>query len=710
MALTKFNFRPGIVRDVTPYSNEGGWYACDKVRFKRGMPETIGGWVRVSDDTFLGVCRSLWSWVTLRSRKYVGIGTHLKHYILYSTKYYDITPVRRTTTLTNPFTAVSGQSEITVYDVGHGAAKGDYVTFSGADLTGLGGTVTAAVLQITRAVSSVIDADHYKVDVGVAATAADAAGSPGGGGVAVQYDIAPGFELQGVLAGWGVGWWSEGPWGGGSVGSETSSRKLRVWSQSNFGEDYIYGPREGELYYWDASVGTTPMPFTVSIASPAIVTVANGVEITPGTPLMFMSSGALPTGLVAGTVYYAKNINLNTFEVAATEFGVSINTSGTQSGHHYISCRGLPLRATGDGDTPRVQNKTLVSDASRFVMCFGVNDYGSDKMDPLLIRWAHQEDPYTWTPSATNQAGSIRLSNGSFIVTAVQTRQEFVVFTDTAVYSMQYVGPPYVWSTQLVGTGMTIMGYNCATVAAGRVFWVGRGQFYTYDGRVVPLDCPVQRHVFNDISSTQYDQVYCAANEAFNEVWWFYCAKDSTRVNRYVVFNYVENLWFYGTMPRTAWLDVGIFTTPLATTYNGKTVQHEVGTDDLETPTPQPLNAYVTTSELDLADGNQYGYMWRILPDLTFEGSAPVGGVYAVPKCTLTVYPMQNSGSDVLPFTADSADVTKTATYSVMEAYTGQVFIRVRGRQFMFKVASNQIGTKWRLGMPRFDVRTDGRR
>jgi hypothetical protein len=337
-------------------------------------------------------------------------------------------------------------------------------------------------------------------------------------------------------------------------------------------------------------------------------------------------------------------------------------------------------------------------------MVFGTNDYGQTYLDPMLIRWSDQEDPYTWTPAATNQAGSLRLSHGSEIVTVTQMRQEFVVFTDSSIYSLQYVGAPFVWTAQLLADNVSIIGPNAAAVASGRTYWMGVDKFYVYDGRVQTLNCDLRRYVFSDFNQLQNEQVYAGTNEGFNEVWWFYCSENSNTVDRYVVYNYLENIWYYGTMARTAWLDSGLLPYPIAATYNNKLVQHEDGVDDNETGTPAAIQANISSSEFDIGEGHKFGYVWRVLPDLTFTGST----TGTTPTVTMTLYPLQNSGSGT--GNPGAATVTKGSNYVITEEFTGQVYTRVRGRQLIFKIASTAVGTTWQLGAPRIDIRPDGRR
>jgi hypothetical protein len=616
--------------------------------------------------------------------------------------YYDITPIRRTITLTNPFTATLGSSVVRVTDANHGCVAGDFVTYSGAGIVGLGGNITAAVLANTFQITF-IDNNAYSITVSATANATDVSGSPGGGSVVTQYETNTGPSYQIPLIGWGGGTWGGGVWGVGS--SNTTS--LALWNQQNFGEDLIYGPRGQGIYYWNANVGFSPIQITISIAAPGVITLPTGFSFPDGTTITFTSTGALPTGLTVGQVYFVVNSTGGTFNVATSINGTPITTSGGQSGIQRISQRGIDLADAGDDDTPLFQNFLIVSDASRFVLVFGTNDYGSTNLNPMLIRWSDQEDPFTWTPQATNQAGSLQLSHGSSIVTAVQSRQEIVVFTDSSLYSLQYVGPPFVWTAQLIADNVSIVGPNAAVIASGAVYWMGIDKFYKYDGRVQTLNCDLRRYVFQDFNILQAQQVYAGTNEGFNEVWWFYCSADAISSDRYVIYNYVENVWYYGNLGRSAWLDSGLLPRPVAATYDSELVQHEDGVDSYVLGTQTALTANISSSEFDIGDGHNFGYVWRIVPDLTFENSVstPTG---SSPKVTMTLYPMESSGSGV--GNSAAAGVTKGSNYVITEEYTGIIYTRARGRQMILKISSDQIGTTWQLGAPRLDIKADGRR
>jgi hypothetical protein len=697
MPLQKILFKPGVNKENTRYTTEGGWYDCDKVRFRQGNPEVIGGWSQISAYTFQGICRSLWNWVTLLGANYLGVGTNLKFYIEYGGLYYDITPIRSTVTLpNNPFTG-AGTTTVTVYSPAHGALANDFVTFSGATGT------YAALFNQEYQIVSIVSADYYTITT----ASVVAVGSSGGAAVSAAYQINTGPALQTPLQGWGAGYWGNNTWGNTSAISP-----LRLWSQMNFGQNLIFGPRGGGIYYWIANTGTslstrgilldqpgsTTGAVSITTASPAVCT-TTAIVLTEGAAIQFSytTGGSLPTGLSTGTTYYVYNLNGTTFNLLDSSGNIVNTTAGTAT-NTYISLL---------VDVPTVQNVIMVSDTSRFVIAFGANDYGSATQDPMLIRWSNQDDPYNWTPDASNQAGSIRLSHGSKIVAAVQTRQEIVVITDASIYSMQYLGPPYVWQSQLLGDNISIASQNAAIIASGVVYWMGVDKFYAYDGRVQTLNCDLRRYIFSDINITQYDQIFAGTNEGFNEVWWFYCSSDSTTVNRYVIYNYMEKIWYFGTMARTAWVDSGLRSYPEAATYSYNIVNHEYGINDNETSTTAAINAYISSSEFDIGDGHNFGFVWRILPDLTFNNSEadPSGNVAQV---TMELYGLTNSGSGV---TSDASQpVQKSNAYYITEEFTGQIYTRFRGRQMIFKISSNQINTTWQLGAPRIDVRPDGRR
>ena len=696
MPLQKVLFKPGVNRENTRYTTEGGWYECDKVRFRQGNPETIGGWYPASFNTFLGVCRSLWNWTTLASINLVGLGTNLKFYINQGGLFNDITPIRATVTLgPNPFTG-NGTTTVTVNAPSHGADTGDFVTFSG--VTGAYASLLNAEYQITY-----VDLNTYTITTATAV----AVGATGGAAVVAAYQLNTGSAFAVPLTGWGSGKYGLGTWGGGGV----VRNAIQLWSQQNYGEDLVFGPRGGGVYYWDATAGvgvrgvalnTLGGTVTFTVASPTVVTLTT--VLTEGTAVQFSvsSGGTLPTGISAATTYYLFNVAGLTANLLDAN-GALVNVTGAGSGTFSISLL---------VDVPTVQNVIFVSDINRFVFAMGTNDYGSATLDPMLIRWSDQDNVYEWTPDATNQAGSVRLSHGSEIITAVQTRQEIVVFTDSSLYSLQYLGPPVVWGTQLLGDNISIAGPNAAVIASGVVYWMGVDKFYAYDGRVQTLNCDLRRYVFTDFNQEQRTQVYAGTNEGFNEVWWLYCSENANYNDRYVIYNYLERIWYYGTIARSAWLDSGLLSFPVATTYNpstqtGRLIFHESGLNDNTDGTENALNAYIGSSEFDIGDGHNFGFVWRVIPDLTFSNSTDSPASLS-PRVNMTLRALYNSGSGQI----DSATglVSKGSTYLITEEFTGQIFTRVRGRQMIFEIESDQINTAWQLGAPRIDIKADGRR
>lgn len=615
MPLKKLVMRPGVNRENTSYVNEGGWYDCDKARWRKGTPEAIGGWQRVSVNFFLGVCRSLWSWATLGGLGLTSVGTNLKFYIESGGVYNDITPLRATVNLTDPFATVAGSSIVTVTDAAEGFRNGDFVTFSGASV--VGGLTIGGEYQLT-----LISADTYTVDVGTNASSTVAAG---GGSVSAAYQLNVGPATAVPTIGWGAGGWGAGPWGVGTAGLEA----IRFWSQGNFGEDLVFGPVGGGIYYWDATNG--------------------------------------------------------------------------------LSTRGVALSALpGASETPLRQNHILISDINRFVFCFGTNDVFSTDFDPMLVRWSDQENAAEWSPSALNQAGSLRLSRGSQIVTALQSRQEILVWTDSALYSLQYVGAPIVWSAQLVGENISIASRQAAAYSNGVAYWMARDKFYIYDGRSQTLPCDVREYIFGNLCYQNYSQVFSGTNERYHEIWWFYCERGVTDVEKYVVFNYLEKVWYYGNLSRSAWLDSGLQNYPIAATYDNNVVYHEFGVDDNTTGTPVPIHSFVESSQFDLDDGDRFMFVRRLLPDMKFDGSASDN-----PTATITIKPMKDSGSGYNNPMSEggesSAEVVRSATAPI-DQYTRQVNIRVRGRQAVLRVECNELGTTWKLGAPRLDMQSDGGR
>ena len=706
MPLQKILLKPGVNRENTRYTNEGGYYESQNIRFRQGTPEKIGGWQRISANTFVGVCRSLWNWVTLTGANLLGVGTSKKFYIEATGVYYDITPISTTIALNaNPFATVNTTTAVTVTDIGFNPQVGDFVIFSGAT------TFNGVTISGEYEVKTVPTNTTYTI---TSATAATGTGSGGGSVAFASYILHLGAATNVSFGGWGSNVWSSSNWGG--IGY-ASTATLAIWSQWNFGEDLVFGPKQGKLYYWDANTAValaTPTTVTISNATPAVVTLTANTTtpIVSGTAVMFQTTGALPTPLAPYTVYYITYVTATTYKLSTTYAnylaGTFINTGSAGSGTHSFSPRGIAVAdLPGASSVPLQQNIILVSDTSRFTMCFGTNPYGSTTYDPMTVRWSDQESVVEWAPAITNQAGEIRLSHGSAIQSVLQSRQEILVWTDAAVYSMQYLGPPYVWGNQLLSDNISIASMNAAAYGSGVAYWMGQDKFYKYDGRVQTLRCDLRQYIFSDINRAQFEQVFSGTNEGFNEVWWFYCSQASTTIDRYVVYNYAEDIWYYGSMARSAWLDTSLRNYPVAATYVNNLVYHEYGVDDDTTGTPAAIEASITTAQFDIGDGHNFAFVYRMLPDITFRGST----VGTTPQVTMYLQGLNNSGSGVTQ-TGNANVVSSGFAPAVInvDEFTGQIYIRIRGRQMQIKLTSNTLGTQWQVGAPRIDIRPDGRR
>ena len=636
MPLTKLQFRPGINKENTSYSNEGGWFDCDKVRFRAGYPEKIGGWTKTSTNSFLGTARALHAWQTISLAKYLGVGTNLKYYIESGQAFYDITPLRSTTGAGDvTFSATNGSATLTVTDTAHGAIVGDFVTFSGAAT--LGGNITANVLNQEYKVLTVPSDDTFTIEAREVASVSeitiDGVYTPttvnanssdtgnGGSSVVGQYQINVGLDSAVFGDGWGAGTWGRGTWN--SSATLTLTDVLRFWTHDNFGEDLIINVHNGNLYYFDSSAG------------------------------------------------------LNTRAQVLTS-------------------------VAGANSPPTVATKVLVSDVDLHVIAFGCDSEANPgTQDPLLIRFSDQRNALDWQATVDNTAGDLKISSGSKIVTAVETKREILVFTDTALYSMQFIGPPDTFGITLVSEGITIQSPLSAIAVEDNVFWMGQNEFYVYNGQVQKIPCSVRDFVFLDFNTSQSEKVFGAVNSGFSEVWWYYPSADATENNRYVVFNYLQNAWYIGTLNRTAWVDRGVNTTPIAASTDYYLYNHESGDDDGSTNPVSAISAHIESSQMDIGDGDQFTFISRIIPDLTFRNSANGAGA------TLTLKTRNFPGGNYL--NSDASSITKSATVPV-EQFTEDARVRLRGRSFALRVESTTTGVGWRLGSPRVEIRPDGRR
>ncbi len=640
MPLQKLQFQPGINKETTSYSNEGGWFDCDKVRFRQGFPEKIGGWGKIGVKSFLGSCRALWPWRTLNLDDFLGVGTHLKYYIESGEGYYDVTPIRLTTAAGDvAFAAANGSSTLTVSDPTHGAVVNDFVTFSGA--ASLGGNITAAVLNQEYQIFEIVDSSTYKIaaravssldnitdDGQYSPTPVVANGSDtgnGGSSIVGTYQINVGLDTSVTGNGWGAGAWARSTWGSAAT-VDLITDTLRIWTHDNFGEDLLINDMNGGIYYWDASAVN-------SLTNPAVA---------------------------------------------------------------ISSLVGADL-------APTIAKKVIVSDVDRHVIAFGCDPLDNiGVQDPLLIRFSDQESVVDWRPSTTNTAGDLRLGSGSKIVTAVETRQQILVFTDVSLHAMQYIGPPFTFGINMISENITIRSPISVVAVDDTVYWMGKNEFYVYNGGVQTLPCSVKDYVFSDFNSTQAEKCFGAVNSAFSEVWWYYPSASSDNNDRYVVYNYLQDIWYYGNLTRTAWVDRGVNETPIAAGRDGYLYNHEVGFDDGSTNPASPIAAYIESSQFDIGDGDQFSFVRRLIPDLTFRNSTA-----ETPTANFTVKARNFPGGAYLQ--NNSKNVEKTASVPV-EQFTQDAHIRLRGRSIAIKVDSNTTGTGWRLGSPRIDVRSDGRR
>jgi hypothetical protein len=703
MPLQKLQFRAGTNRENTNYANEGGWWQTNKVRFRSGQPEKIGGWTKdtgvlstdlagvattilyPSTGTLWGIVRSMWNWVTLNGYNLLSLGTNQKFYIQNGTSgfFYDVTPLSgdppaAKAVASNAFTTTASASGTNRYVTvrcnvtGYNGQTGDFVTISGvaSAVNGIPAANLNQEFQLTYVSGTV-----FTVQVYVSSAVTVTAGTTGAATFALQ--ISTGGETYTIGVGWGAGIWSSyigGPgWGDAAPTGLGIGIQMRLWSQSNFGQNLVLNPRGGPIYYW----------------------------VVDATPTIFNRAQVISAG----------------------------NTN-TQNSIAYWDA---------DAECPTVCNYVLVSDSSRFVIAFGANDptgvYATAALDPMQIRWSDQENLLVWKPAITNQAGDYRLSHGSSIITAQQARQEILVFTDSAIYSMQYLGPPYVWSFQILGDNISIAGPNAVATATNITYWMGLDQFYMYSGRVDVLPSTLREYVFTDFNRSQAFQTVAGTNEGYNEVWWQYCSANSNVIDRYVIYNYKDQVWYYGDWTnytgtayqgRTAWLDSALRAFPMAASYavastsllsntNALLVYHESGVDDGTVNPSVPIVANVQSSDFDIGDGNNFGFVWRLIPDLTFDGSSvnqPVAYFTAIPR----TFPGALPGPSNNPAVESKQNYLNQITYNVQE-FTQQIYVRIRGRQMAFQVSSGTtgsatdgLGVQWQLGAPRIDIRPDGRR
>jgi len=870
MPLQKLQFRPGVNREGTTLSNEGGWFDCDKIRFRSGYPEKIGGWqadggaiypnaptstfasggtstsatVTSGTGAYWGIAKSLWNWINLTGYNLLSVATNLKFYIQNSAggAYNDVTPIRLTHTgVASAFTTTDTSTTVTVNDPGHGGQAGDFVNIS--TVSGTVNGITAANLTGEFQIQSVTSNNTYTITAKAAAT------STGTSAVTAtfNYQLSTGNTTFTYGTGWGAGGWG-GATGaaaastinGGTAVSDISVTPITLFSVTGYnngaasmttstitattgvltvgalasGTIYvgmvltgsgvpagtyilsnIAGTGTGSTWLTNTTtavasttitggggvvfIGIEAITYTTVSGSTLAGTITRGVGNTPasahgdGSVVSQFASTATGWGLSAPTGIgiqlrlwsqsnYGEDLLFNPRGGAiyywANDASANVYNRGQiiQAGGTYKTKYGtIPVVGAIDATCPSVANFVLVSDSSRFTFAFGCNDptgvYATTAQDPMQVRWSDQNTLVTWTPSISNQAGGVRLSHGSAIITAVQTRQEILVLTDSSIYSFQYLGAPYVWGNQILADNISIVSPNAAAVVNNVTYWMGADKFYMYSGRVETLPCALRQYIYGNINLQETYQIHCGTNEGYNEIWWFYpsitgttsdggngtgtAGSPNTLIDRYVIYNHLERTWYYGTLngvgdstygtvrPRTAWLDSPLRAEPIAAIgyvssgayTNGAAVYHETTVDNNETSTPVSINAYVQSSDFDIGDGHNFGFIWRMIPDLTFDGSTTPSPGF--PNANFTVRPRQNPGANY-GASDDPAVISKqsyagTTTYNVQQ-FTQQIYVRIRGRQMAFKIESgltlNDLGTQWQLGAPRIDVRPDGRR
>lgn len=717
MPLQKLAFAPGVNREQTTYASEGMWFACDKIRFRSGQPEKLGGWQNINSNgaTFLGTCRALHNWGTLTGFNLVGAGTHLKYYLELGGTYYDITPLRTTVPLgATAFATTTGSSIITVTHVGHGATTGDFVTYSNARTFN---GVNASQLNIEHQIT-VTGANTYTFDAG--SPGASSTGSGGGAVVTLGTNPLASVNTSNTVT---VTHTAHGAANGAyvTISGATAFNGLTTGQLNAQFQISNVAPNTYDITVTGAAATGTGAGGGAAVSAAYEVTAAYQISVGAevASPLIGWGGGPWGSGtwgIGATSVTVMRIWNHDNFGedlIYGPRGGPLYYWDATGFSVTPPATRGVALSSLGGAsNVPNFQNKLLVSDISRFVLCFGTNTISAPNvLDPMLIRWSDQESAVNWTPSITNQAGSIRLSHGTRIINALSTRQEILVWTDSAMYSMQYIGPPYVWRLDTLSDNISIASPQAATTTNNITFWMGADKFYVYSGWVETLPCAIRQYIFSDFNTAQAEQVFAGTNERFNEVWWFYCSENASSIDRYVIYNYIDKVWAYGTLARTAWLEAPLRVYPLAAAKIGVTagnvasalINHELGTDDGAVGlSVSPITAYIESADFDIGDGHNYGFVWRMIPDITFVGSSS-----ASPAAQFTLKPRTFSGTNYL--TEPPQSVTRSATVPV-EQYTGQVYVRLRGRQMALRVSSSDLGVAWQLGRPRIDIRPDGRR
>jgi len=734
MPLLDLKFKAGINKEITPYSEGNGWVDCDKIRFRFGYPEKLNGWEKNSNEAFLGQCRGMHEFVALSGEKFLGLGTELKFYIKEGVDFKDITPIKQITSAGDvTFSASNGSPVITVSDTSHGCVANDFVTFSGA--VSLGGNITANVLNQEYQVTEVVDGNTYKISArtvstipsvtasgGISATAVNATGSDtgnGGGSVVGTYQIGTALNSSVFGTGWGAG-----VWGGTTTGALTAI--LNEGGTLSASDTTITVTNTTGIVASDIVLIDDELILVGGISSNDLTGCTRGHKGTTAATHANGSAVRLATGnadtaddfsgwglaLISGTITPSANLRIWTQD----NFGEDLLLNERNGKIYYWDkTNGVNTRAKSLTDSslglgtrtsvPTIATQVLLSDRDRHVIAFGADGLGASSsatdgngiQDPLLIRFSSQENPVDWYPTSVSTAGDLRISSGSKIIQAVETRQQILVFTDVSIHAMQFLGPPFTFGINLISENITIASPKAAVAVDDAVFWIGSAEFYEFNGAVQRIPCTVRDYVFNDINTSQSDKIIAGANVSFSEVWWFYPSSDSTENNRYVVYNYLEKIWFIGNLSRTAWLDRGISSLPLAAANNNFLYNQEVGAQD----DGSAMTSFIESGDMSITDGNQFSFINRVIPDINFRETVDTSSLDFI--LDTKSFPGQADQS------SSTNTVSKTSSTPV-DQYTNQYFTRLRGRSFTLKIQSTDANVLWRLGVPRIDIRPDGRR
>jgi hypothetical protein len=711
MPLTKLQFKPGIISDVTSYSNEGGFIDGDKVRFRFGFPEKFGGWSKYSLSTYVGTARRLHNWVALDGSDFLGVGTNLKYYIEEGQTFNDITPIRSTTSAGDiTFAATNGSTTITVTDAAHGANENDFVTFSGA--ASLGGTITATVLNKEYQIVTIISSNSYTVTSAVAANSSDT--SNGGSSVVGVYQLNTGLDVTVGGTGWGAGQWS------GTTSGALATQLNETLSNSDTSvdvDDETGMNTEGDVILVDnelmlvsATTDDNTMTVTRGHSGTAAATHADNTLVRLAKGNVLATDDFVGWGSAASITVPGAQIRLWSHD----NFGEDLIINPRDGGLFYwdrtngLGTRAVEVSTLAGTKTsiPQVAKQILVSDQDRHVIAFGCDGFGASKtstqgsgiQDPLLIRFSSQENPLEWFPTDTNTAGDLRLGGGSTFVQAVETKQQILIFTNKSLHGMKFIGPPFTFGLQELSKNITIMSPSSAIAIEDSVFWMGVDTFYLYSaGQTVQLPCTVKDKVFLDFNFEERDKVHVGVNSEFSELLWFYPTGSSSEVDAYVAYNYIEKIWYYGTLARQAWLDRGIRTLPLATG-NQYLYNHEIGYDD----DGSAMTSFIESAPVDMGDGDKFVSLKRVIPDVTFNGSTSTN-----PDVSFTMKVKDFPGAN---FSQTESSTTQRSATSPVEQFTQKLDYRLRGRSFALRIDSTSLGTKYKLGSPRVDIRQDGRR